>query len=124
MRSWKYFANGPWRVEIDYTNRQFFAETRNRVFYSVHYRFIGQCVRVRVTQRLLEIFIGDHDSIAVHSKLKGIGQFSTRNSHHLEQKLTTAQYDIVLAGHRSRVVGTPERDSSIMSSGTLIPNTI
>lgn len=66
-------------------------------FYSVPYRFIGQCVRVRLTPRLLEIFNDDHESIAVHSKLKGIGQFATIDSHYPEQKLATARFDIVLA---------------------------
>jgi transposase len=66
-------------------------------FYSVPYRFIGQSVRVRLTPRLLEIFNGDHQSIAVHSKLNGIGQFSTIDSHYPEQKLATARFDIVLA---------------------------
>lgn len=66
-------------------------------FYSVPYLFIGQSVRVRVTLRLLEIFNGDHQSIAIHSKLKGIGQFSTLDSHYPEQKIATARFDIVLA---------------------------
>lgn len=66
-------------------------------FYSVPYRFIGQGVRVRLTPRLLEIFNEDHQSIAVHSRLKGVGQFSTIDAHYPEQKLATARFDIILA---------------------------
>jgi len=68
----------------------------DRNFYSVPYALIGQTLRVKVTPRLIQIFNGDHESIAVHSRKTGIGKFSTEETHYPLQKLAAARFDIQL----------------------------
>jgi uncharacterized protein YjiS (DUF1127 family) len=64
-------------------------------FYSVPYRHIGQEVRVKITDHLVEIFSSStHESIAAHPRLKKRGEFSTHPAHYPEQKLITQRLDI------------------------------
>jgi transposase len=64
-------------------------------FYSVPYRFIGQTVRVKIGTRMMEVFNEDHDSIAVHTRLMGRGEFSTNESHYPEGKMIANRLDIL-----------------------------
>lgn len=50
-------------------------------FYSVPFVYVGQRVRVRMTQKMIEVFNEDSQPIAAHGKLMGIGKFSTFDSH-------------------------------------------
>lgn len=64
-------------------------------FYSVPYRYIGQEVRVKITDALVEAFnCSTHESIAAHPRLKKRGEFSTNSGHYPEQKLITQRLDI------------------------------
>jgi hypothetical protein len=45
--------------------------------YSVPCLLIGQSLRFRLTARLVEVFNTDHQSVAIHVRLKGRGQLST-----------------------------------------------
>jgi transposase len=64
-------------------------------FYSVPYRFIGQEVRVKITDALVEIYNSStHEPIAVHPRLKKRGEFSTHPGHYPEQKLISQRLDI------------------------------
>lgn len=64
-------------------------------FYSVPYRFIGQVVRVKIGARMMEVFNEDHDSIAIHAKLTGRGEFRTNESHYPEGKIIANRLDIL-----------------------------
>jgi transposase len=64
-------------------------------FYSVPYRFIGQTVRVKIGTRMMEVFNEDHDSIAVHTRLTGRGDFSTNDLHYPEGKIVANRLDIL-----------------------------
>jgi hypothetical protein len=64
-------------------------------FYSVPYRFIGQTVRVKIGTRIMEVFNEDHDSIAVHARMRGRGEFSTNESHYPEGKMIANRLDIL-----------------------------
>lgn len=74
-------------------------------FYSVPYRLIGQGLRVRLTPSLVEAFNEDHEAIAVHSRLKGMGKFSTLDAHYPEQKLAAVRFDVTLAKRDAAQVG-------------------
>jgi transposase len=77
----------------------------DRNFYSVPYALIGQTLRVRLTARLVEIFNEDHQSVAIHARLQGIGKFSTDERHYPEQKLAAARFDIRLAQREASRIG-------------------
>jgi transposase len=64
-------------------------------FYSVPYRLIGQSMRVKIGTRIIEIFNADHDSVAVHARLNGRGEFSTNESHYPEGKIIANRLDIL-----------------------------
>jgi transposase len=75
-------------------------------FYSIPYRYIGQEVRVKVTDRLIEVFSrSTHESIAVHVRLKKRGEFSTNPDHYPERKLVEQRLDIVSMKRRASHIG-------------------
>ena len=64
-------------------------------FYSVPYRYIGQEVRVKITDQLVEVYNSStHESIAAHPRLTKRGEFSTNPGHYPEQKLIAQRLDI------------------------------
>ena len=68
----------------------------NNNFYSVPYRFIGRHVRVKINSKMVEVFEGEnYESIAIHVKMKGRGEFSTIDSHYPESKIITNRLDIL-----------------------------
>jgi transposase len=77
----------------------------DRNFYSVPFPLIGQTLRVRLTSRLIEIFNEDHQGIAVHTRLRGRGLFSTNDAHYPEQKLAAVRFDVLLAKREAEKVG-------------------
>jgi transposase len=60
-------------------------------FYSVPFLYVGQKVRVRLTDKMVEVFSEDSQPISAHSRLTGIGKFSTYDSHYPEKKLSVAR---------------------------------
>jgi transposase len=49
-------------------------------FYSVPHRTIGQTVRVRVSDKLVEVFTADHERLAAHARLAGLAWISTEGN--------------------------------------------
>jgi len=63
-------------------------------FYSVPFVYVGQRVRVRMTEKMIEVFNEDSQPIAAHSRLSGIGKFSTFDFHYPEAKLSVARFEV------------------------------
>ncbi len=74
-------------------------------FYSVPYTYIGQSVKVRIKNKMIEIFNCDLESIAVHSKLTGYDLYSTIDGHYPEQKLAVARFEVKHALAEAHKVG-------------------
>jgi len=74
-------------------------------FYSVPYQRIGQSVRVKIGARLMEIFNEDHESIAVHPRLFGRGEFSTNEGHYPEGKIIANRLDILSLKKEASLTG-------------------
>lgn len=74
-------------------------------FYSVPYLAVGTTVRVRKTGRLVEVFGGNHEPLAAHGRLKGVGQFSTDERHYPEEKLSLARFDVCMALREAERIG-------------------
>ena len=76
------------RVNIDY-HVEF-----EKHFYSVPYTLIHQEVRVRATERMLEIFYpGQHEPVAVHPRSQVPGRYSTHTSHMPLKHQKTGEWD-------------------------------
>jgi transposase len=52
-----------------------------KCFYSVPFNYIGQRLRVRITDKRVEVFNVDTDLVAVHNKAQGVGIYQTTESH-------------------------------------------
>jgi transposase len=63
-------------------------------FYSVPFIYVGQKVRVRLSEKMVEVFSEDSQPVAAHSRLTGIGKFSTYDSHYPEKKLSVARFEV------------------------------
>jgi transposase len=74
-------------------------------FYSVPYTYIGQSVKVRIKNKMIEIFNLDLESIAVHSKLTGHDLYSTTDGHYPEQKLAVARFEVKHALAEANKIG-------------------
>ena len=71
-------------------------------FYSVPFVYVGQTVRVRTTEKMIEVFNEDSQLNAAHGKLTGIGKFSTFDSHYPEAKLSVALFEVHHAKEQAR----------------------
>ena len=68
----------------------------NNNFYSLPYKLIGKNVRVKINSKLVEVFdCESYESITVHSKMKGRGEFSTNESHYPENKIISNRLDVL-----------------------------
>jgi hypothetical protein len=74
-------------------------------FYSVPFVYVGQQVRVRLTEKMVEVFSEDSLSLSAHSRLTGIGKFSTYDSHYPEQKLSVARFEVHHAQAQAKKLG-------------------
>jgi hypothetical protein len=74
-------------------------------FYSVPFVYVGQNVRVRLTEKMVEIFSEDSQPIAAHSRLAGIGKFATYDSHYPEKKLSVARFEVHHAKAQAQKLG-------------------
>jgi hypothetical protein len=74
-------------------------------FYSVPHTYIGQSVKVRIKNKMIEIFSLDLESIAVHSKIIGNTLYSTTDGHYPEQKLAVARFEIKHALAEANKIG-------------------
>ena len=64
-------------------------------FYSIPYRLIGQSVRVKIADRMIEVYNSDYELIARHARMRGRGEFSTDESHYPENKIVSNRLDIL-----------------------------
>lgn len=74
-------------------------------FYSVPFVYVGQTVRVRRTETLIEVFHPDGQPLAVHTRLTGIGQFATVDAHYPEAKLRVARFEVRHATEQASRLG-------------------
>lgn len=74
-------------------------------FYSVPFVYVHQKVRARITEKLIEIFNEDSQPIAVHPRLRGIGQFSTFDAHYPQAKLSVARFEVRHATEQAKRLG-------------------
>jgi transposase len=63
-------------------------------FYSVPFVYVGQRVRVRMTEKMVEVFSEDSQPVTAHLRLRGVGQFSTYDFHYPEHKLAVARFEV------------------------------
>ncbi len=74
-------------------------------FYSVPFVYVGQKLRVRLTEKMVEVFSEDSLPVAAHSRLTGIGKFSTYDSHYPEKKLSVARFEVHHATEQATQLG-------------------
>ena len=74
-------------------------------FYSVPFIYVGQKVRARLTEKMVEVFNEDSQPIAAHGRLSGIGKFSTFDSHYPEAKLSVARFEVHHAKDQAQRLG-------------------
>ena len=74
-------------------------------YYSIPFRYVGQTVRVKMTDRLIEIFSLDLEMIACHKTLSRKGSRSTEDGRLPEQKLQASRFEIKQAIAKAEVIG-------------------
>ena len=74
-------------------------------FYSVPFVYVGQKVRVRLTEKMVEVFSEDSQPLTAHTRLRGLGQFSTYDFHYPEKKLSVARFEVRHAQEQARKLG-------------------
>jgi transposase len=74
-------------------------------FYSVPYSMIGQTVRVRLSDKLVEVFSADHQRLTAHARLSGLGKFSTDEQHYPDGKLSIRRFEVRSAQAEAERVG-------------------
>ena len=74
-------------------------------FYSVPFVYVGQRVRVRLIEKMVEVFSEDSQPLTAHTRLMGIGQFSTYDFHYPEAKLSVARFEVRHAQEQAKKLG-------------------
>lgn len=74
-------------------------------FYSTPFRYVGQKVRVRLTEKMVEVFSEESLPVAAHSRLAGLGRFSTFDSHYPEAKVSVARFEVHHAKEQAGRIG-------------------
>lgn len=74
-------------------------------FYSVPYAFVGRTVRVRLGERLLEIFDEETAPLTSHARLFGSGKSQTVTAHYPEAKYEVASFHLSQAKAEARLIG-------------------
>lgn len=74
-------------------------------FYSIPFVYVGHTVRVRRTEKMIEVFHEDGQPIAVHSRLTGLGQFSTFEAHYPDAKVSVARFEVRHATEQAKRLG-------------------
>lgn len=74
-------------------------------FYSVPFVYVGQRLRVRLSEKMVEIFNEDCQPLAAHGRLHGIGKFSTFDSHYPEHKLSVARFEVRHGQQQAKKLG-------------------
>ena len=76
-----------------------------RNFYSVPHQAVGQTVRVKLSNHLVEVFTKELEPIAAHTRLSGSGRFSTNEAHYPEQKLGIKRFEVRAAQKQAERMG-------------------
>jgi transposase len=63
-------------------------------FYSVPFVYVGQRLRVRLSEKMVEVFSDDCQPLAAHGRLHGVGKFSTFDCHYPAHKLSVARFEV------------------------------
>jgi hypothetical protein len=74
-------------------------------FYSVPFIYVRQKLRVRLTDKMVEVFSEDSLPLTAHLRLRGIGQFSTYDFHYPQAKLAVARFEIRHAQEQAKILG-------------------
>lgn len=74
-------------------------------FYSTPFRYVGQTVRVKLTEKMVEVFDNDSQPIAAHARLGGYGKFSTFDAHYPEAKVSVARFEVHHAKEQAKRIG-------------------
>lgn len=74
-------------------------------FYSVPFVYVGQNVRLRITDKMVEIFSEDSLPLTAHLRLRGQGQFSTYDFHYPQAKLAVARFEVRHAQEQAKKLG-------------------
>jgi transposase len=74
-------------------------------FYSVPFVYVGQKVRVRMTEKVVEVFSDDSQPLTAHTRLRGVGKFSTYDFHYPEHKLAVARFEVRHAQAQAQKLG-------------------
>jgi transposase len=74
-------------------------------FYSAPHAYVGDSVRIRLTQRLVEIFTNERDCVATHVRQSGTGKISTNEAHYPDKKLGIKRFEVQAARRQASVIG-------------------
>jgi transposase len=74
-------------------------------FYSVPFVYVGQKVRVRLTDKMVEVFSEDSQPLTAHLRLRGVGQFSTYDFHYPQAQLAVARFEVRHAEEQAKKLG-------------------
>lgn len=74
-------------------------------FYSTPFHYVGQNVRVRLTEKMVEVFDDNSEAIAVHARLQGQCKFSTFDVHYPEAKVSVARFEVYHAKEQAKRIG-------------------
>lgn len=74
-------------------------------FYSVPFRHVGQKVRVRLTEKMVEVFDEEAQPVAAHTRQEGVGKFSTFDAHYPEAKVSVARFEVHHAKDQAKRIG-------------------
>jgi len=87
-------------------------------FYSTPFRYVGQVVRVRLTEKMVEVFDDNSQPITAHARLNGYGKFSTFDAHYPEAKVSVARFEVHHAREQAKRIGpNVEKLIDILTSG-------
>jgi len=86
----------------------------DKCFYSVPHRTIGQTVRVRISDKLVELFTDDHEPLAAHTRQRGIGKFSTDELHYPDGKVSIKRFEVRSAQAEAERIG-PKTAALVLS---------
>jgi transposase len=74
-------------------------------FYSVPFVYVGQHLRVRLSEKMVEVFNEDSQPLAAHGRLHGTGKFSTFDAHYPEHKLSVARFEVRHGKEQAKKLG-------------------
>jgi transposase len=86
----------------------------DKCYYSVPHRNIGQVLRVRLGNTLVEMFTDALEHVAAHTRLRGVGKFSTDERHYPDGKLSIKRFEVRSALAESERIG-PKTSALVQS---------